>query len=102
MSAVMRSAMRREEHMEENRSIGMTDFRTTAIDRLLAGIEAGNVPDDVFSDDASLDATVPNWRFTMRGRSSVLKELGVWFADPGSFQSLRRTPMPEGELVEFT
>jgi len=73
-----------------------------AVDRLLAGIEAGTVPDDAFSDDAVLDATVPNWRFSVQGGHAVRAQLGHWFAAPGRFLSLGRTPLPEGELVEFT
>lgn len=73
-----------------------------AIDSLLAGIEAGAVPPGVFDDDAILDATVPNWRFSTRGASAVHTELSHWYADPGSFRDLRRTPIPGGELVEFT
>lgn len=74
----------------------------TAVDRLLAGIEAGAIPHDVFGDDATLDATVPNWRFSVQGGDAVREELGHWYADPGQFLSLQRTPLPEGELVEFT
>jgi hypothetical protein len=73
-----------------------------AIDSLLAGIEAGAVPPGVFDDDAVLDATVPNWRFTTRGAPAVQTELSHWYADPGSFQDLRRTRIGNGELVEFT
>ena len=29
-------------------------------------------------------------------------ELARWYADAGSFEELRRTPVPNGELVEFT
>jgi hypothetical protein len=55
-----------------------------------------------FTDDALLDATVPNWRFSVNGGDAVSHELGRWYADPGRFESLRRNPLPEGELVEFT
>lgn len=72
------------------------------IGRLLTGIEAGSVPDGVFSDDAVLDATVPNWRFTTRGGGAVQEELARWYAEPGAFRDLRRSPLPDGELVEFT
>ena len=72
------------------------------IDRLLAGIEAGDIPGDVFSDDAVLDATVPNWRFSVLGGAGVRDELGRWYADRGRFLALERTPLPGGELVEFT
>jgi hypothetical protein len=56
---------------------------------------------DVFSPDASLDATVPNWRFTVRGVDNLRAELARWFADPGTFDSVIRVPMPDGELVQF-
>ena len=74
----------------------------TAIDRLLTGIETGAISQDVFSDDAVLDATVPNWRFSVHGGHAVRAQLGQWYAEPGRFQSLQRTPIPDGELVEFT
>jgi ketosteroid isomerase-like protein len=73
-----------------------------AIDELLRGIEAGDLAGDVFTDDVVLDATVPDWRFTARGREQVTAELRGWFADPGSFETVRREPLPDGELVEFT
>jgi hypothetical protein len=49
-----------------------------------------------------LDATVPNWRFRVQGASAVGTELSRWFADPGQFEELRRTPLPDGEILEFT
>jgi hypothetical protein len=73
-----------------------------SVDRLLAGIEAGSIPDGIFSDDAVLDATVPNWRFSVNGGDAVRHTLGRWYADPGRFESIRRSPLPDGELVEFT
>lgn len=75
---------------------------TNAVDALLHAIEAGDVPGDLFTDDVVLDATVPNWRFEVRGRDDVTAELRGWFADPGHFQEVRRQPLPNGELVEFT
>jgi hypothetical protein len=75
---------------------------THAIDALLAGIEAGSIPAEVFCPDSVLDATVPNWRFSVHGREPVRAELGRWFADPGHFEDLARSPLPDGELVEFT
>lgn len=73
-----------------------------AIDRFLSGVEAGQLSGDVFSDDADLDATVPNWRFQVRGGDAVRAELARWYADPGKFLDLERTAIPGGELVEFT
>lgn len=75
---------------------------STAIDDLLAGITAGSLPTGVFCDDAVLDATVPNWRFSVTGGHAVRGELGRWYADPGRFEYLQRTSLPDGELVEFT
>jgi hypothetical protein len=75
---------------------------TTVIDGLVAGIEAGSIPTDVFCDDAVLDATVPNWRFSIKGGAAIQAELSGWFADPGRFEHVRRSPLPDGELVEFT
>jgi hypothetical protein len=77
---------------------------TTAsvVDQLLAGIEAGSLPPGIFADDAVLDATVPNWRFSVHGGMAVRDELGRWYADPGRFEHLQRSPLPTGELVEFT
>ncbi len=74
----------------------------SSVDRLLAGIEAGSIPAGIFANDAVLDATVPNWRFSVNGGEAVRHELGRWYADPGRFEAVRRNPLPEGELVEFT
>jgi hypothetical protein len=72
------------------------------INALLAGIEAGAIPAEVFAEDAVLDATVPNWRYTTRGGPAVQAELARWYADPGTFENLRCTPIADGEVVEFT
>jgi hypothetical protein len=72
------------------------------VDALLAGIEAGDVPRSVFSEDVTFDATVPNWRFSLRGPEAVSTELGRWYAHPGRFGGVRRVQLPDGELVEFT
>jgi hypothetical protein len=72
------------------------------IDDFVAGIANATIPAGVFGDDAVLDATVPNWRYQVRGDSVVRAELAKWYANPGRFESLRRTDLPDGELVEFT
>ncbi len=71
------------------------------IDRFLSAVEAGDLPHDLFADDAGLDATVPNWRFEVQGGEAVRAELARWYADPGRFLELHRTHLPDGELVEF-
>lgn len=59
----------------------------TAVDRLLEAITAGRgIGDDVFADTATLDATVPHWRFTLRGAQPIRGQLAQWFADPGEFE----------------
>jgi hypothetical protein len=73
-----------------------------AVDRFLTGVESAQLSDDLFSEDAALDATVPNWRFQVRGGEAVRDELARWYADPGQFLDVQRTPIPSGELVEFT
>jgi hypothetical protein len=74
-----------------------------AVDRLLTAFQAGVAPPgDVFADGAVLDATVPNWRFTVRGREPVCQQFAEWFRDPGNFEELSRQQLPGGELVEFT
>lgn len=76
----------------------MTDSVTT----LLAAMEAGQpVPTDVLADDIVLDATVPNWRMQLRGTTAVVARYGIWFADPGHYEELTRTPVPGGEIVRF-
>jgi hypothetical protein len=73
------------------------------VERFLAAIAAAQIGDlEVFADDVELDATVPNWRYTVRGAAAVRQELARWFADPGSLEELRRTPLAGGELIEFT
>lgn len=57
---------------------------------------------DFFAPDVLLDATVPNWRFVVRGDDAVRRQLAGWYAEPGAFEDLRRTPLPGGELLEFT
>jgi len=72
------------------------------IGEFLAGIEHAALPEDVFCQDVVLDATVPNWRFCVRGADAVRAELGKWYADLSRFEGLKRITIDEGELVEFT
>jgi hypothetical protein len=82
----------------------MTETQTlTVVDRFAAAIESGvRVGGDVFDADAVVDATVPNWRWTVRGAQAIVDTVAGWFADPGHFESLRRSPLAGGELLEFT
>jgi hypothetical protein len=80
-----------------------TAIRTTTVSRLLAAVTAGTgVPEDLFAEDAVLDATVPGFRFAQHGPGAIAGQLSSWFADPGSFTQLLRTELPDGgELVRF-
>ena len=75
---------------------------TTAIDRFLTSVCDPTAPtDDLFSEDVTLDATVPGWRFTLHGGDPVRAKFAEWFADPGAFELVQRTPIPGGELVRI-
>jgi len=79
------------------------EHNESVIGRFLTSIQTGAMPGtDALRDDVVLDATVPNWRFTVCGAAAVRAELARWYADPGTFEELTRTPVPGGELVTFT
>jgi hypothetical protein len=56
---------------------------------------------DAWAPDAVLDATVPDWRFVVRGADAIREEYGKWFGHPARFEELERTPLTDGELVEY-
>jgi hypothetical protein len=73
-----------------------------AVTRLLSAIESGSrVPADVLAADVVVDATVPGWRMTLRGAAAVQDRFAAWYADPGRFEALTRTPVAGGEIVRF-
>jgi hypothetical protein len=79
--------------------------RASVIDQFLRAIETAAMPGcDVWSDDAVLDATVPNWRLHAAGPDAIRAEYARWFAAPGHFDELRRFPLGDGsgEVVEYT
>jgi hypothetical protein len=79
-----------------------TTETTSTVDRFCEAIAGATVDeDDLFCEDVVLDATVPHWHFVRRGHDAVRAELAHWFSDLGRFESLRRTPLPDGELVEL-
>jgi hypothetical protein len=80
-----------------------TAIRTDSVSRLLEAITAGTgVPETLFTPDAVLDATIPGFRFAQHGPEHVAGQMSSWFADPGAFTDLHRTPLPDGgELVRF-
>jgi hypothetical protein len=78
---------------------------TPVIDKFLDAVQSATVPDcDVWSADATLDATVPNWRLHVAGPDAIRAEYARWFADPARFDELRRHRIDggAGEVVEYT
>jgi hypothetical protein len=75
------------------------------IEKFLHAIETATIPGcDVWAEDATLDATVPNWRLHAAGADAIRAEYARWFADPGHFDELRRYSVEgeEAEVVEYT
>ena len=78
---------------------------TGAVDKFLHAIESATIKDcQAWSADASLDATVPNWRLHANGADAIRAEYARWFADPGRFAELNRHHVDGGssELIEYT
>lgn len=73
-----------------------------AVDAFLAAVAAGTgMPAQLWAVDATLDATVPDWRFSLRGSQPIAEEYGRWFSAPGTFEELNRLPVPDGEVVTY-
>jgi hypothetical protein len=85
---------------------------TPAVERFLHAIESATIPAcDVWSADATLDATVPNWRLHAAGADAIRAEYARWFADPGHFDEVRHYPVGAAgdaasggasDLIEYT
>lgn len=72
------------------------------VDRFLDAVSAGDgVPADLLAPDAVLDATVPGWRFTVRGADAVARQYSGWFSAPGVLEELERLPVDGGEVVTY-
>ncbi|KRC59487.1 MULTISPECIES: hypothetical protein [unclassified Nocardioides] len=72
------------------------------VDRFLDAIERADIDHcDAWAPGATLAATVPNWRFHRTGADAIRETYRGWFADPGSFERLRREPVSGGEVVEY-
>ena len=56
---------------------------------------------DLYTSDATLDATVPGWRFHCRGAAAVSAEYAGWFNAPGTFEELERILVPDGEVITY-
>jgi hypothetical protein len=77
---------------------------TSAIDEFLTAVETATIAScEAWSQNAVLDATVPNWRLQATGADAIRAEYGRWFADRAVFEELNRHPVPDiGEIVEYT
>jgi hypothetical protein len=78
---------------------------TSVVDTFLRAVRTASIEGcEAWSADATLDATVPNWRLHAAGRDAIRAEYARWFADPGHFHDLRRYRIDGGEqeLIEYT
>ncbi|MCW2752640.1 MAG: hypothetical protein JWQ32_51 [Marmoricola sp.] len=74
----------------------------SAVDRFLTAVQAAAIADcDAWAEDATLDATVPNWRFHRHGVTAIRETYAHWFADPANFEELERTSVDGGEVVRY-
>jgi len=78
-----------------------TDVVTHLLEQLVRG---NGVSPDLFVGDAGFDATVPNWRFSLRGADQISAQLTAWFSfeEPARYDELRRIPTPTGEVVHLS
>lgn len=78
-------------------------MRDNPVDGFLEAVQrAGFADTTVFADDAVSDTTVPMWRLQVRGAENLRAQYGKWFDHPAELTELRRTPLPDGELLEYT
>jgi len=76
---------------------------TDAIDQFVAAVEsAGFTSSDFFAEDAVLDVTIPDWRFTVRGADAICRELAAWLPGRTNIDEIHRFAMLGGEAVELS
>lgn len=72
------------------------------VGELLGAIEVGHGGDaDVFTADAEWDATVPDWRYRVRGGRAVRAKFAEWFGEPSHVDRARRFRAGAVEIVEL-
>ncbi len=72
------------------------------VDDFLTAVENGAMAScAVWSPNAVLDATTPGWRFRKQGPAAIREEYADWFADPGRFEEIERSPISGGEVVRY-
>jgi hypothetical protein len=68
---------------------------------LLDAMTSGDgVPTSLFTEDAVLDATVPNWRLGRVGADAVAAELSHWFRHPGRLEQVNVHEVDDVVVVE--
>ncbi len=80
-----------------------TTTTSTTVDRFLAAVAAGRAGGlaALYAPHAVLDATVPNWRFQVRGAAAIASQYARWFTHPGRFEELDRAAFAGGEVVSY-
>lgn len=74
----------------------------TTVDHLLDAICQGEgIPCDIYTEDALLDATVPGWRFAVRGAEGIARQYAGWFDHAATMEELERHPIEGGEVVRY-
>ena len=74
---------------------------TAAVDSFIEAICAGRLPADLYVPDATLDATVPGWRFQLAGAEAIVAEYSRWFTHPSRLEALERHPIEGGEVIRY-
>jgi hypothetical protein len=73
-----------------------------AVDRFLAVSESATISGcDVWSADATLEATVSKWRFRARGAHAIRSDYAKWFSELARSSGSPRLVTDEGEVVEY-
>ena len=73
-----------------------------AVGRFLDAVRGGTgVAADLLAPGAVLDATVPGWRFSVRGAQAVARQYSGWFDHPASFEELERRRTDDGEVLTY-
>lgn len=73
------------------------------VDRFLEAVVSGNGArmGELLATDATLDATLPDWRLHRRGVDAVVERYAAWFGDVGTFEELDRHPTEDGEYITY-
>ena len=75
---------------------------TSTVDRFLDAICDGTgVPAELFAPDMVLDATVPDWRFSVEGPDAVARQYSGWFNAGATFEELERRAVEGGEVIVY-